>query len=159
MRNFPVLAVLLILIPVTEIFLFVQMGQAIGYFTTLVALVGMTLLGSYLLRRQGFVTLQNFLQGFATGRLPAFEAMEGMLVALSSLLLLIPGFLSDIIGLFFLIPWTRRWIIRIWLKRRHAGVETKIYPNSHTRIEPEQIVVKPQGQTHYDYEGEYVRKD
>ncbi|WP_020559546.1 FxsA family protein [Thiofilum flexile] len=161
MSRFSLLAVILILVPTIEIFTFVQVGQSIGYLPALLVLILMTLLGSYLLRREGLATVSRVVSSVAAGQPPAMEVLEGLMVGVAALFLLIPGFVSDIIGLTLLIPFTRRALLKFWLGRKLKNVQD-IAANLRTSakvVPPEQIVMKPQGQTHYDYEGEYVRKD
>lgn len=159
MNRFPFLAVLLILIPAIEIFAFVQVGQAVGYFFALLLLVVMTIAGSYLLRLEGLSTVQRIMRAAASGQAPTVEVLEGLMVGIAALLLLIPGFVSDIMGLLLLIPVTRRAIVNLVIKGRRSRVAATTYQTKAQVIPPEQIVVQPHGQTHYDYEGEYVRKD
>lgn len=161
MNRFPLLAVLLILIPVIEIYTFVQVGQAIGYFVTLLILILMTVLGSYLLRLQGLSTMRQIMSTAMSGQPPTREVMEGIMVGISAIFLLIPGFISDIIGLTLLIPMTRRWLLNAFLNYKGRATTTT-YTTQGVKVDvipPEQITVKPHGQTNYDYEGEYIRKD
>lgn len=161
MSRFPLLAVILILIPAIEIFTFVQVGQSIGYFVALLLLVVMTLLGSYMLRLQGLSTMRNIITTVTSGQSPTYEVMEGIMVGVSAIFLLIPGFISDLIGLSLLIPLTRRWILKMFISRKlRASTSNRNYQDVQVNIiEPEKITLKPHGQTSYDYEGEYIRKD
>ncbi|MBK8451961.1 MAG: FxsA family protein [Thiofilum sp.] len=160
MNRFPFLAVILILIPAIEIFTFIQVGQAIGYLLALLLLIVMTIAGSYLLRLEGLATVQRVMSAVSSGKTATLEVLEGLMVGIAALLLLIPGFVSDVIGLLLLIPVTRRAILKVLVSQKmKSTAHTATYHTEARVIPPEQITIKPHGQTHYDYEGEYVRKD
>ncbi|MGZ8219854.1 FxsA family protein [Methylomagnum sp.] len=95
-------------LPVVEIYLLIKLMGALGFFLTLTLLLGAAALGMFLLRTQGFSTMTRVQQAMARGEVPAREMIESGLVALGGLLLLIPGFLSDIFALFCLVPVTRQ---------------------------------------------------
>lgn len=105
----PLLFVLLfIAVPVLELWLILQIGEAIGALPTIALLLVDSLLGAWLVRSQGGAVWQRFRDVAGAGRVPAKEALDGFLVILGGTLLLVPGFLSDIVGLFFVLPPTRR---------------------------------------------------
>jgi len=105
---FWVLVVLLITVPIVEITLIVLVGQQIGALPTVLLLVGSALVGSWLLRREGTRTWRAFLRALAEGRPPAVEAADGVLVLLGGMLMLLPGFATDLVGLLAVLPPTRR---------------------------------------------------
>ncbi len=116
----PVLLVLaLVLVPILEIWVLLQVGQLLGVLETVVLLVAMSLLGAYLLRREGARTWRAFRTALASGRLPAAEVADGALVILGGALLLTPGFATDAFGLLCVIPPTRA-VLRRLLTRQVA---------------------------------------
>ena len=108
------LFLIFLIVPVIEIYLLIKVGSLIGALPTAALLLAISLTGAYLVRSQGFRIVTQVRQELAQGRLPAAQLLDGALVLLGSLLLLTPGFFTDFIGIFFLIPATRR-IIKLWL--------------------------------------------
>jgi UPF0716 protein FxsA len=101
------LVVIFILVPIAELYVIIQVGNAIGLVPTLVLLLLDAILGSMLLRHQGRAAWIRFNRALAEGRLPHKEVFDGVLVIMGGALLLTPGFLTDIVGLIFLLPPTR----------------------------------------------------
>jgi UPF0716 protein FxsA len=114
------LVLLFIVVPIVEIYVIIQVGQAIGALWTIALLVADSILGSLLMRAQGRAAWQRFNGAIAGGRVPAREVLDGVLVIFGGALLLTPGFVTDIFGLSFLLPPTRA-VIRRLLVRRFAG--------------------------------------
>ena len=106
------LVVALIVVPVVELYVIIQVGQGIGVVPTLVLLVAMSLLGGYLLRREGRRTWSAFRDASARGAVPAAEVADGALVLLGGALMLTPGFLTDVVGLACVLPPSRRVLRR-----------------------------------------------
>jgi UPF0716 protein FxsA len=103
----PQLAALFVVVQIVEIWLLIQVGQAIGGWQTLLLLVADSLLGAWLLRREGRRTWRAFRLALDERRVPAREVADGVLVLVGGTLLITPGFLSDVIGLLLLLPPTR----------------------------------------------------
>ena len=114
------LIVLFIVVPIAELAVLIQIGQAIGIGWTIALLVADAILGSLLARSQGRATWRRFNEALRAGRPPAREVMDGALVIFGGALLLTPGFLSDILGAFLLLPPTRAFV-RAVLVRRFLG--------------------------------------
>ena len=104
------LVLLFILVPIAEIYVIIQVGQAIGPLPTVALLVVDSLVGAWLLRSQGRRAWASFTGALAAGRMPHREILDGALVLLGGAFLLTPGFLPDIVGIALLIPPTRRLI-------------------------------------------------
>ena len=104
------LILLFIVVPIAELYVIIQVGNAIGVVPTLVILLADAILGSMLLRHQGRAAWVRFNRALAEGRLPHKEVFDGVLVIFGGALLITPGFLSDILGLILLIPPTRALI-------------------------------------------------
>ena len=109
----------LVVVPIVEIYVLLQVGQLLGVLQTVVLLVVMSLLGAYLLRREGARTWRAFRTALASGRLPAAEVADGALVILGGALLLTPGFATDAFGLLCVLPPTRA-VLRRLLTRQVA---------------------------------------
>jgi UPF0716 protein FxsA len=111
------LALLFLLVPIAELYVIIQVGDAIGLGWTVALLVADSLLGSLLVRAQGRAVWRRFNEALAQGRVPHREVMDGVLVIFGGALLLTPGFLTDIVGVTFLLPPTRAVIRRLLIRR------------------------------------------
>ena len=120
------LVVALVAVPILELYVLLQVGQVLGVVPTLVLLVVMSLIGAYLLRREGTKAWLAFRNALAAGRLPAKEVADGALVILGGALLLTPGFATDAFGLLCVLPPTRaglrRLLTRVVARRLSVGV-------------------------------------
>ncbi len=114
------LVLLFIVVPIVEIYVIIQVGEAIGALWTIALLVADSILGSMLMRGQGRASWRRFNEAVAGGRVPGREVLDGALVIFGGALLLTPGFVTDIFGLCFLLPPSRALIRRL-LVRRFAG--------------------------------------
>jgi UPF0716 protein FxsA len=109
------LFVLFIVVPIAELYVIIQVGQAIGVLPTIAILIADSLIGSFLLKVQGRAAWRRFNAAISEGRVPTREVLDGVLVVFGGALLLTPGFISDIVGILFLLPPTRAIIRRIAL--------------------------------------------
>ncbi|HEV2790216.1 MAG TPA: FxsA family protein [Solirubrobacterales bacterium] len=116
----PFLVILFILVPIAELYVIIQVGQLIGVLPTLVLLLADAILGSMLLKHEGRGAWRRFNEALAARRFPGKEVVDGLLIVIGGTLLLTPGFLTDIFGLFLLITPTRA-IARKVLKRFTIG--------------------------------------
>ena len=111
---FTVLAVALLVVPLLEILAIIQVGRVIGGWQTVALLLVLSTLGAWLVRREGSRTWDALRSALATGQMPAAQLVDAALVLVGGVLLLAPGFLSDIVGFFFILPMTRpitgRWL-------------------------------------------------
>src|SRR5436190_22472303 len=114
------LFVLFIVIPILELAVIIQIGQAIGVLPTIALLIADSVLGAALMRSQGRAAWLRFNAALAEGRVPGREVMDGALVIFGGALLLTPGFLSDLLGLILLLPPTRA-VVRSILVRRYGS--------------------------------------
>jgi UPF0716 protein FxsA len=111
------LLLLLILVPIAEIALIIQVGEWIGVWWTLALLLADAVLGSVLLRSQGRAVWRHFSAAVSEGRIPHREVMDGVLVIFGGALMLAPGFITDVIGALFLLPPTRALMRRLLTRR------------------------------------------
>lgn len=109
------------IVPVVEIYLIIRVGSLIGALPTVLLLLAISSAGAWLVRTQGFALMRRIQSELAQGRLPAAELLDGALVLVGGVLLLTPGFFTDLLGLFLLIPASRAVIkqfVGLWLQRR-----------------------------------------
>lgn len=112
----PVLALLLIGV-IAEIAVLIAVGQTIGLGWTLLLLIAGTAVGMSLLRREGSRTMAAFTEALRTRRAPHQEVADGVLIAAAGALIMVPGFVSDVVALFLLFPPTRKIISRRMARR------------------------------------------
>lgn len=118
-----VLAVLvLILLPMLEVYVIVQVGAQIGFWNTLGAMILVGLVGSWLVRRQGSRAWRRFNEQVAKGEKPTREIADGLCLILAGILLILPGFVSDILGLALLLPPTRALLRGVIVRRAEGAV-------------------------------------
>ena len=113
--NTPLL--LFILIPLIEIYLFIKIGSAIGAFNTISLILVTAILGIYYARYEGLNTLKSAVNQLVTKKIPMYEIISGAALAVASLLLILPGFATDIIGLILIFPPTRKLILKKFSKK------------------------------------------
>jgi UPF0716 protein FxsA len=100
-------------LPLIEIALFILIGQAIGLLPTLFGIVLTGVIGVLVLRWQGVAVLREMQFRLQRGEMPARQMGDAMLIGFAGLLLLLPGYFTDLIGLVLLVPWTRELIYRL----------------------------------------------
>ena len=111
------LVALFIIVPLTELYVILKVGDAIGVPLTILLLAADSLLGSLLLRSQGRAVWRRFNEALAAGRMPQREIQDGVAVIFGGAFLITPGFLTDIVGLLLLLPPTRAVILRLAARR------------------------------------------
>ena len=115
------LAVLLVAIPILEVWLLVQVGQQLGLLPTVLILVVVAVIGVLLMRHEGARAWKALNDAFTKGKVPTGELADAALILVGGVLLMLPGFLTDIIGFLFLLRWTRpfaRKMIAFFVARR-----------------------------------------
>lgn len=144
--------VLLVAVPILEVYVLVQVGQRIGAWWTVLILVAEAVLGSWLLRREGARAWRALDGAFRGGRVPTGELADAALVLVGGVLLMLPGFVTDVLGLFFLIPFTRpfaRSVLGFFVARRlsRAGVAPGAFQHPYARGTVVEGEVVPDGET------------
>jgi UPF0716 protein FxsA len=104
------LLIVFIVVPIVELYVIIQVGQAIGVVPTLFLLLLSAVLGTFLLRTQGRAVWRRFNEALNERRVPHREVLDGVLVIFGGALLLTPGFVTDIVGILFLLPPSRAGI-------------------------------------------------
>ena len=99
---------LIIIVPIIEIYLFIKIGSQIGAFNTVLLIFLTAFVGLIYVRYEGFNTLKSAIGQVVKNEVPLFEIMSGAALVIGAFLLILPGFLTDVLGLFFVIPITRR---------------------------------------------------
>ena len=111
-------ALLLIIgIPLIEIYLFIKIGSQIGAFNTVLLILTTAVAGVAYARYEGFNTLKSGLGQLVKNEIPVYEIISGATLAFAALLLILPGFATDIIGILLIVPFTRKVILSKFINR------------------------------------------
>ena len=111
------------LIPLVEIYLLIKLGQNFGAITSILLVIFTGILGAYLARMEGLRTLFRIQETLREGRMPGEELLDALLIAIAGLVLITPGFITDVVGFFLLFPFTRM-LVKNWLKERMRAKST-----------------------------------
>jgi len=111
----------IILIPIIEIYLFIKIGSQIGAFKTILLIFFTAVVGVYYAKHEGLNTIRSGLTNMVKNRVPAYELISGAAIAFAAILLIIPGFATDILGFLLIFPLTRKLLF---------GQISKNYSNS-----------------------------
>ena len=101
----------IILIPAVEIYLFIKIGSQIGALNTILLIFATAIIGIYYARYEGLNTLRSGITQIVKNELPAYEIISGAAIAFAALLLIIPGFATDILGFLMIFPFTRKFLL------------------------------------------------
>ena len=101
----------IILIPVVEIYLFIKIGSHIGALNTILLIFATAIIGIYYARYEGLNTLRSGITQIVKNELPAYEIISGAAIAFAALLLIIPGFATDVLGFLMIFPFTRKFLL------------------------------------------------
>lgn len=155
MNPFAILFLLFIAIPLAEIYLLIEVGSVIGAPLTVFLVVFTAVLGAWLLRLQGFSTVRRIKQTVNEGGLPAVELLEGAFLLVAGALLLTPGFFTDAIGFFCLVPAFRRALIKHFMGKAFSQIFSSSSPQNKDATDQH----RPHRQGTHIIEGEYKRED
>ena len=103
----------IILIPVIEIYLFIKIGSQIGALTTITLIFATAILGIIYARYEGLNTLRSAFMQLIKNEIPIYEIISGAAITFAALLLIVPGFATDIIGFLLIFPFSRKFILKI----------------------------------------------
>jgi UPF0716 protein FxsA len=113
------LLVIFVGVPFAEIYVLLQVGHAIGVLNTLALLILVSMVGAWLAKREGLGVIRRMQDALNAGRVPGAELVDGFLILLAAALMITPGFLTDIVAIFLLLPPVRA-VVRHTLRRRFA---------------------------------------
>ena len=115
----------LIFIPVTEIYLFIKIGSQIGAITTILLIFTTAVVGIYYAKHEGLNTLKSGFTQLKRNEPPTFEIISGAAIAFAALLLIFPGFATDVVGFLIIFPISRRFIFNVFVKRMNKSKTNK----------------------------------
>ena len=116
---------LIILIPILEIYLFIKIGSQIGAFTTISLVFFTAIIGVYYARYEGLNTLKSGVTQIYKNQMPLFELVSGAALAVAAFLLILPGFATDSLGFLIIFPLTRKIIFQLLSKKTKSKVHIK----------------------------------
>ena len=108
----------IILVPIVEIYLFIKIGSQIGAFNTVLLILTTAIIGVTYARYEGFNTLRSGIDQLVKNEVPMYEIISGATLAFAALLLILPGFATDLIGILLIIPFTRKVILSRFIKKQ-----------------------------------------
>lgn len=111
---------LFVVAPLVELYVLIQIGSEIGVLWTITALIGVSVVGTWLAKREGFRVFRSFVETSRKGEVPSREMVHGVCVLVAGVLLFIPGFVGDVLGLLLLLPPVRAVIVSLVLRRSNA---------------------------------------
>ena len=120
---------IIILIPAIEIYLLIKIGGEIGAITTILLIFTTAIVGIYYAKYEGLNTLKAGFNQLRRNETPTYEMLSGAAIAFAALLLIIPGFATDILGFFLIFPLSRRFLFNI-LSKKFNHVKTKPKKNN-----------------------------
>ena len=103
---------LILLVPIIEIYLFIKIGSQIGAFNTISLIFITAIIGVYYAKYEGLNTLKSAIKQTVQNEIPIYEIVSGAALAFAAILMIIPGFLTDIVGLLIIFPWTRKLFLK-----------------------------------------------
>ena len=115
----------IILIPIIEIYLLIKIGTQIGAATTIILIFTTAVVGVYYAKYEGLNTLKSGFSQLSKNETPAYEVISGAAIAFGALLLIIPGFATDIMGFLIIFPITRKFLFNIFSKKFSKRQEKK----------------------------------
>lgn len=121
------LIAMFIAVPIAEIYVIIQVGEAIGAVPTILILIADSVIGSMLWRSQGRRVWARFRQTVEGGSIPHREVLDGVLVIFGGALLVTPGFISDVLGIVLLLPPTRALVRRLLVRRLGKRVQIRAF--------------------------------
>ena len=108
----------ILLVPIIEIYLFIKIGSQIGAFNTISLIFITAIVGLYYAKYEGLNTLRSAVGQIVKNELPIYEIISGAALAFAAILMILPGFLTDIIGLLIIFPWTRKLFFKNISKKK-----------------------------------------
>ncbi len=131
--------ILLIGIPLIEIYLFIKIGSQIGAFNTVLLIITTAIVGVAYARYEGFNTLKSGIGQIVKNELPVYEIISGTTLAFAAFLLILPGFATDAVGIVLIIPFTRKIFLNKLVKKNKNNYENKKKNNNFIEGEYEDI--------------------
>ena len=118
------LLLIILFVPLLEIYLFIEIGGQIGAFNTILIILFTAIVGIYFVRLQGLNTLKSGVTQIYQNQIPVYEMMSGAALAVAAVLLIVPGFATDLVGFILILPLTRNLVFK-FLKKKYTKKRIK----------------------------------
>ena len=119
------LVLIVIGMPVIEIIIMIKMGQQIGAINTVFLILLTAIIGIYYARIEGLNTIRSGLTNIYKNKFPVYEMVSGASIAIAAFLLIIPGFVTDLMGFLLLFPFSRRFLVKTWIEKNRMKAQMK----------------------------------
>jgi len=149
---------LLVIVPLTELYVLIEVGSSIGGLSVILLIIMTAILGVSFMRQQGMMTMQKIQQGIVSGQAPEKEILESVFIFIGGLFLLLPGFISDTLGLLFLIPTTRSFFAGLFVSSNKFKQQGNVYEAEWSETKP-QNRLNPKASNDDIIEGEIIKPD
>ena len=113
----------IIIVPALEIYVFIKVGNVFGAVSTILLIISTAVIGVYFAKLEGLNTLRSGLKNVYNKKSPVNEIMSGASIAFGAMLLIIPGFITDVFGFLLIIPFTRNFLIKFMIKNNNIKKE------------------------------------
>ena len=124
---------LIVLVPLAEVWVIVQVGSSLGIVTTLALLIGVSVMGTALTKYEGLRVFRSFMSAVDTGEMPSRDIVAGACLLVSGLLFLVPGFVTDVLGIVLLLPPVRAGLAHLILRRRSSRSNVRVVRATYSR--------------------------
>ena len=121
---------IILLVPIIEIYLFIKIGSQIGAFNTISLILITAIVGLYYAKYEGLNTLRSAINQIVKNEDPIYEIISGAALGFAAILMILPGFLTDVIGLLIIFPWTRKIFLRNIPKKNMKKEKTLLKVNT-----------------------------
>ena len=148
-----VLLLVFIALPVLEISLMIHVGQVLGTWNTVALIILSAVVGASLVRSQGIAKLIMVREKIARGELPGIEIVESVMLAIAGVFLVLPGFITDFIGVLFITPFTRKFIAKYIFSRMKVNIVSNQQFNQSNNPFGNSPFGSPLDQNHHDQSG------
>ena len=115
----------IIIVPALEIYVFIKIGNVFGAVSTILLIISTAVIGVYFAKLEGLNTLKSGLKNVYDKKSPVYEILSGASIAFGATLLIIPGFITDVLGFLLIIPFTRIFLIKLIVKQNNIKKERK----------------------------------
>ena len=113
---------ILILLPLFEVYLMIKIGSVIGAFNTISITIFTAVLGMYFVKQQGLSTLRSVLENLRADRNSISEILHGFCLVIAAFLLILPGFITDFFGFLLLVPYSRDWFLKNFIPKKESDI-------------------------------------
>ncbi len=114
------LLIIMVAVPAIEIFLMIKIGSFIGAINTILLIFLTAIIGVYLAKKESLNTLKSGFNNIYQNKLPIYEIISGASIAIAAVLLIVPGFVTDLMGFTLIFPLTRKILIKFWLNKKNT---------------------------------------